>query len=70
MAFVTGHEQEGKLASGLDFDALARFPGTLVFYMGVTTARQWTAATHRRGQTGGHSRGDRPSLLLARSETS
>jgi uroporphyrinogen III methyltransferase / synthase len=50
VALVTGHEQEEKLASGLDFDALARFPGTLVFYMGVTTARQWTAALIAAGK--------------------
>ena len=40
VAFVTGHEDPGKEASAgaataLDWDALARFPGTLVFYMGV-----------------------------------
>ncbi|MBL8849991.1 MAG: uroporphyrinogen-III C-methyltransferase [Planctomycetaceae bacterium] len=35
VAFVTGHEDPGKPASLLDYDALARFPGTLVFYMGL-----------------------------------
>jgi uroporphyrinogen III methyltransferase/synthase len=35
VAFVTGHECPGKEASALDWEALARFPGTLVFYMGV-----------------------------------
>jgi uroporphyrinogen III methyltransferase/synthase len=35
VAFVTGHEDPGKAESALDWDALARFPGTLVFYMGV-----------------------------------
>jgi uroporphyrinogen III methyltransferase/synthase len=35
VAFVTGHEDPGKSASALDWEALARFPGTLVFYMGV-----------------------------------
>jgi uroporphyrinogen III methyltransferase/synthase len=35
VAFVTGHEDSGKDKSALDWDALARFPGTLVFYMGV-----------------------------------
>jgi uroporphyrinogen III methyltransferase/synthase len=35
VAFVTGHEDPGKAGSSLDWDALARFPGTLVFYMGV-----------------------------------
>jgi uroporphyrinogen III methyltransferase / synthase len=35
VAFVTGHEHPGKANSRLDWDALARFPGTLVVYMGV-----------------------------------
>lgn len=35
VAFVTGHEDPGKASSDLDWDALATFPGTLVFYMGV-----------------------------------
>src|SRR4051812_43710044 len=35
VAFVTGHEDPAKPASAIDWDALARFPGTLVFYMGV-----------------------------------
>jgi uroporphyrinogen III methyltransferase / synthase len=35
VAFVTGHEDPGKPGSALDWDALAHFPGTLVFYMGI-----------------------------------
>jgi uroporphyrinogen III methyltransferase/synthase len=35
VAFVTGHEDPGKAGSALDWAALARFPGTLVLYMGV-----------------------------------
>jgi uroporphyrinogen III methyltransferase / synthase len=35
VAFVTGHEDPEKAESALDWDALARFPGTLVFYMGL-----------------------------------
>jgi uroporphyrinogen III methyltransferase/synthase len=35
VALVTGHEQPGKPSGPLDWSALARFPGTLVFYMGV-----------------------------------
>ena len=35
VAFVTGHEDPTRDASRLDFEALARFPGTLVFYMGL-----------------------------------
>jgi uroporphyrinogen III methyltransferase/synthase len=35
VAFVTGHEDPEKEDSALDYESLARFPGTLVFYMGV-----------------------------------
>ena len=35
VAFVTGHEDPAKDESALDYEALAGFPGTLVFYMGV-----------------------------------
>ena len=42
VAFVTGQEGHDK-QSQLDYAALARFPGTLVFYMGVTTVQHWTA---------------------------
>jgi uroporphyrinogen III methyltransferase/synthase len=35
VAFVTGHEDPQKEESAIDWEALARFPGTLVFYMGV-----------------------------------
>jgi uroporphyrinogen III methyltransferase/synthase len=36
VAFVTGHENPEKPESALDWSALARFPGTLVFYMGIS----------------------------------
>jgi uroporphyrinogen III methyltransferase / synthase len=36
VAFVTGHEDPAKPDSALDWPALAAFPGTLVFYMGVS----------------------------------
>lgn len=35
LAIVTGHEHPGKPNSRLDWDALAKFPGTLAIYMGV-----------------------------------
>jgi uroporphyrinogen III methyltransferase/synthase len=35
VAFVTGHEDPGKEETQVDWPALAAFPGTLVFYMGV-----------------------------------
>ncbi len=37
VAFVTGHEVPDKPESAIDWPALAAFPGTLVFYMGVRT---------------------------------
>ena len=37
VAFVTGHENPDKPDTAIDWPALARFPGTLVFYMGVRT---------------------------------
>lgn len=50
VALVTGQERANKPDSALDFSALARFPGTLVFYMGVTTAPQWTKALIAAGK--------------------
>ena len=35
VAFITGHEDPAKPETVLDWPALAGFPGTLVFYMGV-----------------------------------
>jgi uroporphyrinogen III methyltransferase / synthase len=35
VAFITGHEDPAKDEQQLDWKALAAFPGTLVFYMGV-----------------------------------
>lgn len=42
VAFVTGHEDTAKHQPALDYEQLARFPGTLVFYMGVTSAAVWS----------------------------
>lgn len=44
VALVTGREDEAKAGPPLDYAALAKFPGTLVFYMGVTSAPHWTQA--------------------------
>ena len=54
VAFVTGHEDPSKPDSALDWEALARFPGTLVFYMGVKRlpliAERLTAAGRDPGE--------------------
>lgn len=52
VAFVTGQETHGKLVGEeLDYAALAKFPGTLVFYMGVTTAATWSGALVDEGKS-------------------
>ena len=66
VAFVTGHEdpaklEEGGTGSAIDWPALARFPGTLVFYMGV---RQLPAIT-RQLITGGRSPAE-PAAVIER----
>jgi uroporphyrinogen III methyltransferase/synthase len=35
VAFITGHEAEGKKESSIDWNVLARFGGSIVFYMGM-----------------------------------
>jgi uroporphyrinogen III methyltransferase / synthase len=35
LAFITGHEAPGKTETGIDWDLLAKFNGTIVFYMGI-----------------------------------
>ncbi|MEX0612138.1 MAG: uroporphyrinogen-III C-methyltransferase [Pirellulales bacterium] len=49
VALVTGQESTDKQLE-LDYRALATFPGTLVFYMGVTTAPDWSQALIERGK--------------------
>lgn len=51
VALITGHEQEAKESTALDYAALAAFPGTLVFYMGVTRVREWSAALLTAGKS-------------------
>ena len=50
VAFVTGHEDPEKEESALDWEALARFPGTLVFYMGVKRLGENAAALIEAGR--------------------
>ncbi len=37
VTLITGHQQDANAAAGLNFEALAKLNGTLVFYMGVKT---------------------------------
>jgi uroporphyrinogen III methyltransferase/synthase len=53
VAFVTGHEDPAKEASALDWEALARFPGTLVLYMGVKRLDEIARALISEGRAPG-----------------
>ncbi len=50
VAFVTGHEDPEKEESAIDWKALARVPGTLVFYMGVKRLAANAAALIEAGR--------------------
>jgi uroporphyrinogen III methyltransferase / synthase len=59
LAMVTGQQQEG--ADDLDWSALAKFPGTLIVYMGVTTSRTWTESLISKGKPS-----DTPAAIVRR----
>ncbi len=61
VAFVTGHEDPAKGESSLDWTALASFPGTLAFYMGVRTLPTITARLIAAGR-----RPDEPAAIIER----
>ncbi len=50
VAFITGHEDPDKPETALDWEALAKFPGTLVFYMGVKRLANNAAALIAAGR--------------------
>src|SRR3954464_6916321 len=52
VAFITGHEDPEKPDTALDFQALAAFPGTLVFYMGVGHLEQIARQLIESGRPG------------------
>lgn len=64
IALVTGHEDPGKANSSLDWDALARFPGTLAVYMGVTQLGHIAQELLGRGM-----RPDTPAALVYKAST-
>ena len=60
VAFVTGHEDPEKDGSALDWEALGRFPGTLVFYMGVRRLPEIAAKLIEAGRPA-----DEPAAVVA-----
>src|SRR5207248_9844649 len=61
VAFVTGHEDPLKAESALDWEALARFPGTLVVYMGIRQLRTIVARLVEGGRPA-----DQPAAVVER----
>jgi uroporphyrinogen III methyltransferase/synthase len=60
IALVTGHQRSDK-SDPLDYGALASFPGTLVFYMGVRSADRWSRALLDQGKSP-----DTPAAIIRR----
>jgi uroporphyrinogen III methyltransferase / synthase len=53
VALITGHEDPGKEETAIDWPALASFPGTLVFYMGVRRLPRIAEALIEAGRPAG-----------------
>lgn len=51
VAFITGQGKNGGPPDNIDFESLARFPGTLVFYMGTTTVEHWSTNLIKAGMS-------------------
>ncbi len=64
VAFITGHEDPAKTDSALDYGALAEFPGTLVFYMGLHRLPAISAALIASGKPG-----ETPAAVISRGTT-
>ena len=61
VAFVTGHEDPAKPESQIDWRALACFPGTLVFYMGVRRLARIAGKLEGAGRPG-----EEPAAIIER----
>jgi len=64
VTFVTGHEAPDKPDGAVDYEQLARLPGTLVFYMGLGHLSRITAALIRHGRSV-----DTPAAVISRATT-
>lgn len=50
VALIAGNEHSDKPHRNLDYQTLARFPGTIVYYMGVRSAAVWSQELMRHGK--------------------
>ena len=65
VAFITGHEDPAKKESSLDYQQLASFPGTLVFYMGLHRLEKITTSLMQFGM-----KKTTPAIVVSRASTS
>jgi len=65
VAFVTGHEDPTKQETALNYQALANFPGTLVFYMGLHRLPLISQTLQQHGKPG-----STPVAVVSRGSTS
>ncbi|MCL4111976.1 UNVERIFIED_CONTAM: hypothetical protein GTU68_062407, partial [Idotea baltica] len=64
VAFITGHEDPAKPASAIDYANLAKFSGTLVFYMGLHRLPQIAKTLLQHGKAG-----DTPACVVSKATT-
>lgn len=64
VAFITGHEDPTKATSPLNYAALAGFPGTLVFYMGLDRLDRISRALIAQGKPA-----ETPAIVVSRATT-
>jgi len=64
VTFVTGHESPDKPGSALDYELLAKLPGTLVFYMGLHRLPQIAASLIEHGKSA-----STPTAVISRATT-
>jgi uroporphyrinogen III methyltransferase/synthase len=64
VAFITGHEDPTKPETAIDWSALAAFPGTLVFYMGVKNLPRISEQLIEAGR-----RADEPAAVIQQGTT-
>ena len=60
VTFVTGREAPGKQGTNIDWEVLAKFPGTLVFYMGMGTLDSTARGLIEKGKPA-----DTPAAVIA-----
>ncbi|QDV53464.1 uroporphyrinogen-III C-methyltransferase [Gimesia fumaroli] len=64
VALITGHEDPSKADSSLDYHVLAKFPGTLVFYMGLHKLEHIVSSLIQAGKSA-----DIPAAVISRGTT-